>query len=252
MMRKAGVAAIKKKEGSAAAFSAMGKTLEQQKMSSVLTTLNQFKDSLVLFAQKHRDKINSDPEFRMQFHQMCKGLGVDPLASSKGFWSDILGVGDFYFELGVIIIQICVKTRASNGGLLRLTELMELLQAHAKMQRKQKISPLDVMRSVEKLAVLGGGFRIIKISGEDFVASTPLEINTDHQVLIAVAQADGSFSQSLLATKHGWTAERFDIVLTPLLYEGIVWVDSQAGREHSYAVPSLSLATDDSPPPYEH
>ena len=32
---------------------------------------------------------------------MCASIGVDPLASSKGFWSEMLGVGDFYYELGV-------------------------------------------------------------------------------------------------------------------------------------------------------
>ena len=26
--------------------------------------------------------------------------GVDPLASNKGFWNDLLGVGDYYYELG--------------------------------------------------------------------------------------------------------------------------------------------------------
>lgn len=29
---------------------------------------------------------------------MCSSIGVDPLASGKGFWSDLLGVGDFYYE----------------------------------------------------------------------------------------------------------------------------------------------------------
>ena len=32
---------------------------------------------------------------------MCKSVGVDPLSSNKGFWVDILGVGDFYYELAV-------------------------------------------------------------------------------------------------------------------------------------------------------
>ena len=32
---------------------------------------------------------------------MCKEIGVDPLSSNKGFWVDVLGVGDFYYELAV-------------------------------------------------------------------------------------------------------------------------------------------------------
>jgi hypothetical protein len=31
---------------------------------------------------------------------MCSNCGVDPLASNKGFWAEILGFGDFYYELG--------------------------------------------------------------------------------------------------------------------------------------------------------
>ena len=37
---------------------------------------------------------------------MCARIGVDPLASSKGFWAQLLGVGDFYYELGVQIIEV--------------------------------------------------------------------------------------------------------------------------------------------------
>jgi hypothetical protein len=44
---------------------------------------------------------------------MCKEIGVDPLScnslfilylciANKGFWVDVLGVGDFYYELAVI------------------------------------------------------------------------------------------------------------------------------------------------------
>ena len=254
MRRKVGVASIQKRDSSNAAFSTMGKALEAQKLSSVMTTLNAFKDSLVQFAQKHREKINSDPEFRMQFHQMCMGLGVDPLASSKGFWSDVLGVGDFYFELGVVIIQICVKTRSANGGLLKMTELLDLLHAHNQIQKQQKVEALDVSRAIAKLAVLGGGFRVLSITGEMYVVSTPLEISTDHEVLIVCAKTHGYVSPALLAGQQGWSNQRFTIVITPLLYESIVWVDEQAGTgEKCYEFPMLTLTKEDMdpPPPYE-
>ncbi len=42
---------------------------------------------------------------------MCSKIGVDPLASNKGFWSELLDVGDFYYELGVQIIEIGILTR---------------------------------------------------------------------------------------------------------------------------------------------
>lgn len=46
------------------------------------------------------EDIRKDAEFRRHFQQMCSTIGVDPLASSKGFWSEMLGVGDYYYELG--------------------------------------------------------------------------------------------------------------------------------------------------------
>ncbi len=47
-----------------------------------------------------------DPEFRARFHQMCANIGVDPLASNKGVWAKTLGIGDFYYELGVQVVGV--------------------------------------------------------------------------------------------------------------------------------------------------
>ena len=35
----------------------------------------------------------------------------------------MLGVGDFYYELGVQAVEICIATRPQNGGIMTLTEL---------------------------------------------------------------------------------------------------------------------------------
>jgi len=43
--------------------------------------------------------------------KMCKQIGVDPLSSNKGFWVDVLGVGDFYYELAVSWLFIKNKIR---------------------------------------------------------------------------------------------------------------------------------------------
>lgn len=36
--------------------------------------------------------------------------------ASKGFWAEKLGFGDFYYEIGVQIIEICMATNHVNGG----------------------------------------------------------------------------------------------------------------------------------------
>ena len=63
--------------------------------------LQEFKDQLEKFATLHKKDISKNPVFRNEFLKMCKEIGVDPLSSNKGFWVDVLGVGDFYYELAI-------------------------------------------------------------------------------------------------------------------------------------------------------
>lgn len=59
---------------------------------------------------------------------MCANIGVDPLASNKGMWAQLLGFGDFYYELGVQVVEACLATRAVNGGLMDLAALSRYVQ----------------------------------------------------------------------------------------------------------------------------
>ena len=43
-------------------------------------------------------------------------LSTCNFTASKGFWSKMLGVGDFYYELGIQIIEVCLATSHRNGG----------------------------------------------------------------------------------------------------------------------------------------
>lgn len=71
--------------------------------------------------------MRKDPVFRAQFHTMCANVGVDPLASNKGMWTQLLGFGDFYYELGVQIVEACLSTRPYNGGLMDLDSLRSFI-----------------------------------------------------------------------------------------------------------------------------
>lgn len=228
MRRRVGVSAVKKRETENERYNKVGKTMEDTKLSFVKETLSAFKASLAEFAKKHKDRINSDPEFRQQFHKMCVSAGVDPLASSKGFWADILGVGDFYFELGVKVVQITVQTRATNGGIISIHDIYERINAGK--GGKSNLSVEDIKRAVEKLVILGGGFRIVYISNNPMVISVPLEINNDHEFLISAASDEnGVITEDLIHSMYGWTGERFMLIIQPLLREGIVWVDDYKG-----------------------
>ena len=44
---------------------------------------------------------------------MCANVGVDPLVSNQSTWAQLLGLGDFYYELGVQVIEACLATRSA-------------------------------------------------------------------------------------------------------------------------------------------
>ena len=46
------------------------------------------------------------------------------MASNKGFWSEMLGIGAFYYELGVQMIEACLATKPINGGLMEIKDLI--------------------------------------------------------------------------------------------------------------------------------
>eukprot|EP00730_Choanoeca_flexa_P000718 TRINITY_DN10311_c0_g1_i3.p1 TRINITY_DN10311_c0_g1~~TRINITY_DN10311_c0_g1_i3.p1 ORF type:complete len:153 (+),score=11.62 TRINITY_DN10311_c0_g1_i3:120-578(+) len=82
----------------------VGQKLLDDEMKQLSSLMGQFRDQLESFAAKHKKAIQKNPEFRNNFQQMCTHIGVDPLASNKGFWSDKLGIGDFYYEVFLLAL----------------------------------------------------------------------------------------------------------------------------------------------------
>lgn len=230
MRRGIGVSAIKNRQNDREKYAALGKELEVSKLSSVRELLSEFQEALMQFASKHRTRINSDPEFRLQFHAMCRNAGVDPLASNRGIWANILGIGDFYFELGIVIIEICLKVRAQYGGLISVADLLDRIHSSAKGGSRKQVSGADINRAVEKISVLGNGFRIVQIMGNPMVLSLPMELNKDHEDIINEAQDEGFVNEQSMSRSCGWSSERFNIAIRPLLQDGIVWIDTHKGN----------------------
>lgn len=61
--------------------------LRQKRFSAILfqmsKQLDMFKTNLEEFASKHKQEIRKNPEFRVQFQDMCATIGVDPLACEE-------------------------------------------------------------------------------------------------------------------------------------------------------------------------
>lgn len=287
MRRGVGVAAFRDRQREKAAGAAVGSAMSADRAKHIEEQLATFKTHLEAFAAKHRNDINRDPEFRRAFAKMTKAIGVDPLASSKGFWGELLGVSDFYYEVGVQIVDICLSTRALNGGLISLTELTQRLTrmrggaaaaaaaggagaaapAAGAGRKHEAISVDDVQRTIAKLAVLGGGYRIITLAadgssaavsatpsaaaatpsdggagGEQYLLSVPVEMNVDQTLLLARLSAMAaralpaaaaapfacaSSSPRALAAALGWAESRLQRCLGDLLKAGMAWLDTQ-------------------------
>ena len=85
------------------------------------------------------------------------------IISIIGYWADILGLGDYYFQLAVIIAQISLQTRASNGGILPIADILKRLKNSPESKSLHNVSEEDIKRAVSKLSILGNGFRIIEV-----------------------------------------------------------------------------------------
>mmetsp|Transcript_32144 Transcript_32144/g.80686 ORF Transcript_32144/g.80686 Transcript_32144/m.80686 type:complete len:215 (-) Transcript_32144:56-700(-) len=205
-----------------------------------------FQENLEEFARKHKRDINKNAEFRKHFHEMCTSIGVDPLQSTKGFWAQMLGIGPFYYELSVQIIDVCIRTRASNGGMITVPDVLERLQSR-RAKSADPISADDIERAIHSSKVLGGGFDLVKVGATKMIRSVPLELNRDHEVVIAIAERKGSVSVSDLLSGEHWSRERMNLVMAYLLREGLCWVDKKApdGQAVFYFpsfLPGLSLS----------
>ncbi|EFC37873.1 predicted protein [Naegleria gruberi] len=246
MRRGVGIGALQADKLRQQKFKEKGEDVNNMQVSQMKERLDIFRQSLEEFAIKHKKDINKNAEFRHQFQQMCSKIGVDPLASNKGFWAELLGVGDFYYELGIQIIEICLKTRNQNGGLIELNELTERVQKtrNKYSQKDYEITTDDIKRSIKHLKVLGNGFQLVMVGGgRYFVQSVPCEMNADQTSILSSVLAKkalegmtvSDFERELM-----WSKERVVSALRPLIMEGFAWIDTQSPKgEDEYWFPGL-------------
>lgn len=157
MRRRPGVGAIHKQKLEAEKFKDKGNELQESQFEQMTKQMDVFRENLEEFASKHRNEIKKNAQFRRQFQEMCAAIGVDPLATGKGFWS-VLGMGDFYYELGVQVVEVCLALNHINGGLMELSELRKrLIAARGQKAIHQEITNEDILMAAKKLRIFGNG-----------------------------------------------------------------------------------------------
>ncbi|KAI8354850.1 EAP30/Vps36 family-domain-containing protein [Mortierella sp. GBAus27b] len=218
-------------------YQRVGQAISDNQLEQLRGQMETFRTNLENFARLHRKDIQKDPVFRMHFQKMCTNIGVDPLASSKGYWGELLGVGDFYYELGIQIIDVCLSTRALNGGLMELSEVKRRVERMR--DTGMQISDDDMLRSIKTLAPLGSGFQVLQIGDKTMVSSVPRELNRDQSAILALVQnTNGHVNAALISDRLRWENGRIKTALDSLLEDSLMWIDQQV-EPHEYWVPGF-------------
>jgi ESCRT-II complex subunit VPS22 len=241
-------------------YTSHGATLRSRNAQSLETQLSVFQSLVHNFALTHSKDIRANPAFRAEFARMCTALNIDFLASSyhkdakpsgspsksgksgsgESIWASLLGgsVHDFYFNLGVTIVDICRSTRAENGGLISLTDLKSHISRGRAIGSAMEVSDDDVVQAVKALEPLGSCFGIVKIGHSSLLRSVPKELNTDQSTVLEAVQVMGYVTVSMLQLNLGWGRPRAMAVVEDLMADSLVWVDCQAG-ENEYWSPAF-------------
>ncbi|XP_075234946.1 vacuolar-sorting protein SNF8 [Lycorma delicatula] len=242
MRRRAGIGAIQKQKLEQEKYKDKGTELQENQLEQMSKQLEVFRINLEEFAAKHKNEIKKNATFRRQFQEMCASIGVDPLASGKGFWS-VLGIGDFYYELSVQIVEVCLATNDKNGGLITLDELRQrLIKARGRSKQHQEITIDDLLCAAKKLRIFGSGFSIVPIGkGQYLVQSIPGELSMDHTAVLQQTAnlGMGYISASILQKELKWEAGRCQKAIDHMVKEGLCWVDEQNTIEKLYWFSSM-------------
>ncbi|KAF2453330.1 putative ELL complex subunit Eap30 [Lineolata rhizophorae] len=249
--RGVGLSAFSRNTLAQSQYASHGNQLRTAHAQSLRTQLAVFQSLLHNFSVTHAKAIRSDPVFRAEFARMCNAIGVDPLlASSHGrkdeegggsFWSQMLGssVNDFYFELAVRVVEVCRVTRAENGGMIAVKEVVRRVQKGRGVGGGMEVSEDDVLRAVSSLKPLGSGFAITKLGAKSMIRSVPKELNPDQATVLEAIQVLGYVSVSMLQLNLRWDRARAVAVIDDLMADSLVWVDAQATPEKEYWSPTF-------------
>ncbi len=241
-------------------YTAHGANLRTRDAASFETQLSVFQSLVHNFAITHSKDIRANPAFRAEFARMCSALNIDFLASSYhkdtssggsgagklagigSIWTQSLGsVNDFYFNLGVQIVEECRATRSENGGLISVSDLQLRISQSSRVGGSMTVSEDDILRAVESLAPLGSCFSIMKIGHRSLIRSVPKELNTDQSKALEVIQLLGYITVSMLQINLDWERPRAHAVIEDLMADSLVWVDLQA-EEKEYWSPAFIAA----------
>ena len=251
MRKGAGISALSRHAATTTSYSTLSTNLTLTQLTTLQSSLHSFRDALTSFATAHRADIRKDPAFRHQFQKMCAAIGVDPLAGGGGggkrgggaWWTEVLGLGEWQYELAVQVVDVCVSTRERNGGIIELEELIGRVERMRGSGGPAVISKNDILKTLELLRPLHAGYSVHPVGPSLFIRSVPRELDTDQSLLLVVAaDSGGRLSEQLLRRKTGWSDARCRTVLDDCVTrEGLGWMDEQGSERSIWLIAAVDF-----------
>ena len=272
--RGVGLSAFQHRSNLSTSYATHGAALRRTHLDALAAQLAAFKALLQSTARQHRAAIARDPAFRAEFARMCSVIGVDPLAlaadgrdgdggaaskdaSKKGKKEDL---AQFDMLVGVSVVEVCRERRDENGGLLGVQECRDLVRRRAGLEEGEvevteyvanyqllrsslKLIPCvpsdDIVRAVEMLEPLKGGFSIITIGNKQMIRSVPKELSKDQSVVLEELQSREYVTVALVQAETGWDEARAVTILEDLVSNSMVWICHEETGTQYWAPPPL-------------
>ena len=97
----------------------------------------------------------------------------------------------------------------------------------------------DILRAVEMLEPLKGGFSIVTVGDKKMIRSVPKELSKDQAVVLAELQGREYVTVATVTEKTGWDEARAVTVLEDLVSNSMVWVCDEPDGTQYWAPPPL-------------
>jgi ESCRT-II complex subunit VPS22 len=177
--------------------------------------------NLLKYADNYRKEISTNKEARAKFSNLCQEMGIDPVVSKKSMWGNIFG--DYYNEVAVQILRLCEKTKSTNGGLIKIKELVSI---YNRTYPQNCITSDDVIKCLAKIKDLGTGCQIVR---GNFISTVPFELNEDNEKLIELAEKKGHVSSKMIHQEYGWVRTRIELAIVSFFFPEL-FLDQDVSR----------------------
>ena len=203
--------------------------------------------SLKSIVVNQKKQLEKDEEYQKKFYKLCNDIGVDPFTQKKGFLSGLLNknLDEYYKQLGMRVLGVCLDTRFQNGGLIRLADVKARLNEHAE-NKSERVHSSDIRTAVGKLSVLSSSLCLVHIEDEEmggeveYIKSADMEFSGDS--LRILARANKKKGKLQVADMGHDTNGKWEKELNLFVDQGIAWVDIHDGLT-TYYFPTIVFAS---------